>query len=432
MGKLNAMDGAPSSSPTEDAVLSDGSPLPPKYTPWHSVLFGHASSGACLSSPCVSVSSEVDLMAVDGHSARMPLSPRDHSSSLAYYPNHADPYIPTSPPSVHAAVCTAAMSSSLSALMHVGEYALVSGNGVTDAENGFIDAEMPAPTSNSLTAEENVALGLTPDGVFLKQRAFACSYINTLLPALRRIHSQGLPISLDEKVSAVKLAADMSLAVAAGGNNAWSQALLREVASTSTCRSLLSSPQKEARRRKPARMLLRKIKSSNPSMYRPGARCPKAHALVRRRRKYDDTTMHGSASPLYMADLLARGSHGFDNALDCSPLSMEPRLAQLSCVKHRMPYGRSARSSYLRILRSTKCKRKPWSRKGATSVEDDEVSRTSSTAVINKEQIESLGGLVPGGLNMDVPRLLEEAADYILTLRMQVEALQSLSRIVSP
>lgn len=50
---------------------------------------------------------------------------------------------------------------------------------------------------------------------------------------------------------------------------------------------------------------------------------------------------------------------------------------------------------------------------------------------VSMEQIKSLGGLVPGGHCMDTPLLLQEAADYILSLQMQVEALQSLAQLAS-
>lgn len=356
---------------------------------------------------CFPSSSKSDLTLSNGYG--IPTS-SGSTSCLGTYTVHADMHSPASPSS------TCEYKVGAPAPHSVLPYSL---GALSTPVNNLPDATLPAPFS----------LQSVTSGSGMLRHTFMCNYLNTLLPALRRIHSQSFSSSFDEKLSAVKLAANMSLAVSVGNSNTWSQALLKEVESSSAFMSL-SCTSKARSRRKPARKLHRKLYFSKCSVSSAIRKRVKSrsfmHAWVLEKENYvarTDGSPISSPSAGYLSDCSVDVVH--TPQWPIFPEKARQAWPHFLDLK-KSPHHRGL-SRYLRILRSTRTKKQRYNKASYFTHKD---AIRAPSPVITKEHIESLGGLVPGGRNMDVPLLLQEAADYIFSLQMQVEVLQSLSQLV--
>ncbi|KAH7439343.1 hypothetical protein KP509_04G057100 [Ceratopteris richardii] len=232
------------------------------------------------------------------------------------------------------------------------------------------------------------------------------SYVNLLLPALRKIHSESVDRPYDEKLSAVKLAADTSLAVVVGGNCVWRKALL-QVARTSMkdSRSLRASDQTCGG---PTSKLLRSLRRrmSRRSSLRKGGRRNEGNAYSISMKQ----SRTGRWSGYGITDSAYKNHH-------------QLRRSKRSLHQNGLP-------SYLKVLRRLRRQRTSARRSNICAMLHEELNGSPSMA-FSKEHVECLGGLVPGGRSMDISLLLQETAEYIIFLQMQVEALQSLFHHVS-
>lgn len=230
--------------------------------------------------------------------------------------------------------------------------------------------------------------------------AFKQSYVGTLLPALNSIQNQGASISFNERLIAIKHAANMSLALSVTGNPSWRQALMQELLMQDEARpSLANGCMINAPDRKPSNLL--KVRRNV--------------ARISNAKRVSQSSLDNPAN--------------YSTQLFLNKLRRLRRRRRRSVVNGKLTLNNHS-SYYVKVLRKLRPSVNPCNNrnKGASAHTHKKVSRASCSSAISIGKIKSLGGLVPGGLHMDVPLLLQEAADYILSLQLQVEALQSLAQ----
>lgn len=101
----------------------------------------------------------------------------------------------------------------------------------------------------------------------------------------------------------------------------------------------------------------------------------------------------------------------------------------------RQPSGSRMRVVYKTIPRKHVSKLNAWSKKSMRillrGVSRDERSKRQEETRTWDARIKMLQSLVPGGRSMDTPVLLQEVADYILALKMQVDTMQTLANYLT-
>lgn len=203
--------------------------------------------------------------------------------------------------------------------------------------------------------------------------AFRESYIQYLMPMLMSIQEQGSQFTAQERCNAVKHAADWSLASTAG-ETSWSKALCRKLALES---------------------------SSEPGYAVLPATCKssKARKLVPERRSFLSKAS-AEARPLI---------HG---RVFLKRLRRRRLMAKKQPLNHRKSYAKALHCS-------------------ANQRQLSYPTNLTHPGNCSLNQLASLCGIIPGGDEMDVPTLLEQAAHYIISLQLQVESLGCLAQAVS-
>lgn len=263
--------------------------------------------------------------------------------------------------------------------------------------------------------------------------SYAASYLESFLPAYQMVNQS--PISgVADRYRAIKFAADASLALTATGAS-WSDALSKMLVGASernnsaAAEEDFSSNEVEFSRRSDAG-----LSSSEASI----SSCEQSPDL-----DGNDLREHsGSSEPAKCGRKLGVDSRNLRNGVAGGRLAALQRLAgrraRRNLARHRRLSHDASRLAILRTL-STICKSKR--RQGSTKPRAV-VRKVKSLAksrrrlptgpkpaerVVEPEQrfedgLAALQRLVPGGSNMDAALLLDEAADFVIFLKLQVQA----------
>eukprot|EP00249_Psilotum_nudum_P005017 c18508_g1_i1 orf=652-1431(+) len=230
---------------------------------------------------------------------------------------------------------------------------------------------------------------------------FRQNYLSRLLPELIDIHEQGTVLTLYDRLRRVKFAADMSLALTVG-RVTWSEALCRNL-----CRQL---------------------------------RKQDGHGKLHSRHDDDDTLKKKAVSNSSSKQLHTHFDPGGTETTSILSAGMRSRnrVASFQSRYYRYSHLRlrnfKVRNKHVNIMNRAPLKKQNIRLRACTIARRRSCcaggaayyrSRTISSRKI--QQIRTLGMLIPGGEGMDPNQLLEEAASYIVSLQMQVEALQMLT-----
>lgn len=275
--------------------------------------------------------------------------------------------------------------------------------------------------------------------------SYSASYLESFLPAYQMVNQSAIS-GVADRYRAIKFAADASLALTATGAS-WSDSLGKMLVGSSEGSSLsecLSSDEAEFSRRTDAAGLSSPAASISSREQSPGL---------------DGNDLHESSGPFDTARWGRRVGVNFvnqRNALSASGrMSVVQRLAGRGGRKAwRSRNRRLARdASRLAILRTLTSKskgkrrtfrsfsKKPRAvvRKVKSLAKSRRRLPSASRAVVEwtgepeqrfENGIVALQRLVPGGSSMDAAVLLDEAADFLLFLQLQVQALQSVANAV--
>lgn len=205
--------------------------------------------------------------------------------------------------------------------------------------------------------------------------AFRESYIQYLMPMLMSIQEQGSQFTAQERCNAVKHAADWSLASTAG-ETSWSKALCRKLS--------------VGRSSEPGYAVLPATRKNS-----------KARKLVPERRSFSSQAS-AEVRPLIHGRFVLK------------------RLRRRRLMAKKQPLNH--RKSYAKALHCSANQRQ-------LSNPTDILTQPGSNCSTTLNQLASLRGIIPGGDEMDVPTLLEQAAHYIISLQLQVESLGCLAQV---
>lgn len=224
---------------------------------------------------------------------------------------------------------------------------------------------------------------------------FRDNYIKRLLPALKGIQEQGANIGSHERLQAIKYAVDMSLALTATGV-IWSQSLFNELSLMQATSNVNVA-----------------MGSSNQSF-----NCDLSIARFTNHAHKSRFVSQFSRPARYFSNYLTKSRFVAERRLHRSPMSKCSLLLKRFRGRSHAKLTKSKHLMYLKVLRSS-IPRALKRRGRSTSKQKD---------VISEGQITSLRHVIPGGGRMDDPVLLKETADYIVSLQIQVEALESLAQ----
>ncbi|BBN12290.1 protein MpBHLH39 [Marchantia polymorpha subsp. ruderalis] len=259
---------------------------------------------------------------------------------------------------------------------------------------------------------------------------YSASFLKSFLPAYNIVNLSADLSTVSDRFKAIQFAADASLAISGSGAS-WSDALSQKLAATSSSSIQAVQPACEERQSRGSEPCASPAESTSSNHHTGECGCPPERtesASSRLMRSYGNLFVQRKrlAGRRNLAGrTLRKGDRencfrNHECYLEASRQAILKKLALRNKSKRRLLRCAWKPKPVLRKVKSLARPRSRPSRslKVAESVEQDQDLESRFVA---------LQRLVPGGSNMDTSSLLDETADFVMFLQMQVQSMQALA-----